>query len=323
MSILLAKPPRPVQEELNRLKNALSAQIPQKVDDNFLIATWNIRSFSSFTEEWNAGAEDSPKRDMRGLKAIIEILSRFDVIAIQEVKGNLKAMQTAADALPGNWGYLMTDVNGGAGGNNERLAFLYDRDRIQPSGLAAEIVIPEERDVEQENYRKQFARTPYAVSFQRGDASVILVTLHVIFGKREEDRVQELREIADWMYDWARKSNRIHENLITLGDFNIDRKGSGGYEEFVATGLSVPQVLHDLPRTIFDDPDNNKDDKFYDQIAWFKNKSKKSLINMELRDGGNFDFMPFVYSDTELSKRSISFRVSDHLPLWVEFGIGS
>jgi len=28
-----------------------------------------------------------------------------------------------------------------------------------------------------------------------------------------------------------------------------------------------------------------------------------------------------VYTDTGLSRQSISFRMSDHLPLWVEFGL--
>ncbi len=29
--------------------------------------------------------------------------------------------------------------------------------------------------------------------------------------------------------------------------------------------------------------------------------------------------MPHVYTDQDLNKNSISFRLSDHYPLWVEF----
>jgi len=32
-----------------------------------------------------------------------------------------------------------------------------------------------------------------------------------------------------------------------------------------------------------------------------------------------FDFLPFVYTDANLTKNSISFRISDHYPLWAEF----
>ncbi len=84
-------PPQNVQSDLNALAAALDAQIPTKSDDNLLIASWNIRSFGSLTRKWTAGSGDSPKRDLRGLRAIIEILSRFDVIAIQELNSELNA----------------------------------------------------------------------------------------------------------------------------------------------------------------------------------------------------------------------------------------
>ena len=90
-----------------------------------LIATWNIRAFSSLTRKWTAGSSDSPKRDLRGLRAIIDILSRFDVIAIQEVKGNLRALRDTINFLGRDWGFLMSDVTAGAAGNVERLAFLF------------------------------------------------------------------------------------------------------------------------------------------------------------------------------------------------------
>jgi len=31
------------------------------------------------------------------------------------------------------------------------------------------------------------------------------------------------------------------------------------------------------------------------------------------------DFQPHVYTDENLTRTSVSFRLSDHLPLWVEF----
>ena len=175
-------------------------------------------------------------------------------------------------------------------------------------------------DKEEQRLREQFARSPYAVSFLRERATFILVTLHVLFGEREADRLAELQEIADWMRDWAARSNRFHHNLLVLGDFNIDRQGSGGYQAFVSTGLRVPHVLLNLPRTIFDDPGKLDDDSFYDQIAWFETGSH-ALIDLQLRDGGNLNFMPHVYTDTNLTRNSISYRVSDHYPLWVEFAI--
>jgi len=315
-------PPGTIRSDMQSLREALDTEIPKKRDDNFLIATWNIRSFGGLTRKWTATGNDSPKRDLRGLLAIIEILSRFDVIAVQEVKGNLRALRDTLKVLGDDWGFLMTDVNIGNAGNDERFLFLFDRRRVKPSGLAAELVIPDE-DLEHPlvgGMRKQFARTPYAVSFLRNQVTVILTTLHVLYGDNEKQREPELKAIAKWMCDWAQRSNKYHHNLLALGDFNIDRKGSPGYEAFTSSGLTIPNVLMNQPRTIFDDPGDSSDDNFYDQIAWFT-QGKKKLIDLNLRNGGNFDFMPYVYSDQNLTRSSTSFRLSDHYPLWVEFGL--
>lgn len=322
MPSILDTPPDFVRRDLESLNAALDAAIPRRTPDNLLIATWNIRAFSSLTRKWTAGDRDSPKRDLRGLRAITDILSRFDVVAVQEVQGNLRALRDTKRFLGDDWGFLMTDVNIGDVGAGERLAFIFNRARVRPSGLAAEIVIPPEQLAENEPgaLRRQFVRSPYAVSFQRGRATFILVSLHVLYGEREQERLPELRGIAEWMRDWAKRSNRFHHNLLALGDFNIDRAGSAGYEAFTATGLTVPEVLENLPRTIFDDPDDPDDDSYYDQIAWFAD-NRRALIHVTPQQGGNFHFLPHVYTDTDLSRRSVSYRVSDHLPLWMEFGV--
>ncbi len=315
-------PPARIQQDLDALSTALDEQIPAKAVDNLLIATWNIRAFASLTRKWTAEGDDSPKRDLRGLRAIIEVLSRFDVIAIQELKGDLRAIRDTMSFLGEEWGFLMTDVTLGDTGNNERLAFLFHRERVKPSGLAAELVVPPERldRLEANALREQFCRTPYAVSFVRGKSTFILVTLHILFGDVDDDRIPELNEIADIFSDWARRSNRWHHNLLCLGDFNIDRAGSPLYDAFTRDGLTIPDVLLNLPRSIFDANPMDDEEKFYDQIAWFTTGSRR-LIDLELRTGGNFDFLPHVYTEMDMSKSSRSYRISDHYPLWVEFGL--
>lgn len=316
------QPPQRVQRDLDAMATALDAAIPAKADDNLLIATWNIRSFSSLTRKWTATGDDSPKRDLRGLRAIIEIISRFDVVAVQELKGDLRALRDTLKFLGEDWGFLMTDVTLGDKGNNERLAFIFNRSRCKPSGLAAELVVPPERleRLDEDALREQFCRTPYAVSFVRGRSTFILVTLHILFGEAGVDRLPELREIADIFKSWAKNANRWHHNLLCLGDFNIDRKGSPLFDAFTRSGLTIPAVLENLPRTIFDTSAEGNSDKFYDQIAWFTS-GDKALMNLDLRSGGSFDFQNHVYTEKNLSKSSKSFRVSDHFPLWVEFAL--
>ncbi len=87
-------PPPDVAAELVELRSLLDETIPRKVlDHNVLVATWNIRAFSDLTEKWESEPDDSPKRDLHSLRIIGEIVSRFDVIALQEVRGALKALR--------------------------------------------------------------------------------------------------------------------------------------------------------------------------------------------------------------------------------------
>jgi hypothetical protein len=86
-------PPQAVRGELAALGVALdAAAIPRKtVDGNVLIATWNIRHLAAVTEKWETTQADSPKRNLRDLLCLAAIVSRFDVVAIQEVRRDLRA----------------------------------------------------------------------------------------------------------------------------------------------------------------------------------------------------------------------------------------
>lgn len=324
MPTLADLPPPEVQSDIEALRAHLDAILPSKcLDENLLIATWNLRGFGSLTREWTAGERDSPKRDLRGLLAIGEIVRRFDVIAIQEVKGDLRALRDLMKWLGRSWAFLMTDVTAGAEGNNERMAFLYDRRRVETSGLAGELVVPPEwlGELTPGALTKQFARTPYAVSFRSGNATFLLITLHVLWGKDPAERVPELLGIARWMRWLAQRSNDWEHNLIALGDFNIDRKGDPLWQAFTSTGLRAPTDLDAVPRTIFSASGTDGSRKFYDQIAWFEDEQARPLLDMRYLRAGHVDFPPFVYRGCGLSRSAISFRVSDHYPLWSEFAL--
>src|SRR5690606_26120530 len=114
------------RRDLEALAVALDAAIPAKTfDRNLLVATWNIRRFGGLSERWRARDEHTPKRDWLGAAAIAEIVSRFDVVAIQEVCGDLRALDCVMALLGPHWSYLMTDVNAGSAGNGERMAFVF------------------------------------------------------------------------------------------------------------------------------------------------------------------------------------------------------
>jgi endonuclease/exonuclease/phosphatase family metal-dependent hydrolase len=314
--------PASLQTELDDFGASLDDQVPAKdLDRNLLIATWNLRAFGDLTEKWLSQDGDSPKRDLYSVRCIAEVLSRFDVIALQEVKGNIKSLRHAIKVLnrtDRNWGLILTDVTRGDPGNDERMAFLFDLRRVQPSGLAAELVVPETRtSIDADALDRQFARTPYAVSFISANKTFILVTLHVIYGKQPRDRIAELRAIARWMADWAADINSFGQNLIALGDFNIDRHDDPLYQAFTSTGLTTPPELNDVPRTIFG---SGGTAKHYDQVAWFTGSSGAPRLSLDYTGrGGTVDFVSHVQKT--LTKLELSWRISDHCPLWVEFSI--
>lgn len=317
MPSILENPPTNVKTEIQSLRSDLSTVIPSKqLEDNVLIATWNIRAFGDLTEKWEAADNDSPKRDLHALLGIVEILSRFDIIAVQEVKGNLKSLRHTLKALGHDWNFLMTDVTRGSAGNNERLAFIYDTRKVSLSGLACELVVPEEwlNKIEEDALRKQFARTPYAVSFRVGRKTFVLLTLHVLYGDNAQSRVPELKSIAEWMADWAKELHGWDHSLITLGDFNIDKKGDPLYDAFTSTGLTVPDALQNFPRTIFKDKYS-----FYDQISWFENALNKPELSLKFQRGGIYDFRDKILKSRNYTIQQLSYRISDHFPLWAEF----
>jgi endonuclease/exonuclease/phosphatase family metal-dependent hydrolase len=324
MPSITDSPPSEIATELAELRAALDTDIPQKaLDRNLLIATWNIRAFGDLTEKWKSGEDDSPKRDLHALRCIAEIVSRFDVIALQEVRANLKALRHMLKLLGPNWGLILTDVTKGDPGNGERMAFLFDTRKARLSGLASELVVPREQldQIAPDALDKQFARTPYAVSFQSRGRTFILITLHVIYGEKAEERIPELKAIAEWLAQWARNINAWHHNLIALGDFNIDRSGDKLYKAFTSTGLQIPDDLHRVPRTIFSDPDEPDLAKFYDQIAWFTGEDNTPALSLQYLRGGNFDFTKVALRSLDLTKTQLSWRISDHYPLWAEFSI--
>lgn len=315
--------PAVVRSDMQKLRTALDERIPPKREPspNLLIATWNIREFAGLTESWTDTGK-APKRNWRALWPIAEIISRFDVIAVQEVGGNLAALRTLLKTLGPGWHFIMTDTTLGSEGGGERLAYIFDARRIQLSGLACELVVPPEwlKTIDKDTLTEQFARTPYGVGFRAGKTTFVLVTLHVKYGNVPADRLAEIKGVARWMAEWAKRTTAWDQNFIVLGDFNIDRNGDELYQAFVSQGLTVAPPLLNLPRTIFDEGVSDKN-KFYDQIAWFTDKNRK-LLNMNLNNGGNFDFLPYVFTDAGMTKAQLSFRLSDHLPLWVEFDLG-
>lgn len=117
-----------------RLRHAIRKSVPPKtLDTNLLLATWNIREF---------GGRKFRRRSKEGLFYLAEVISAFDLVAVQEVRANLGDFNRLMKLLGSWWRYLLTDVTLGHRGNEELLAFIYDSRKVGFGGFASQVVLP-------------------------------------------------------------------------------------------------------------------------------------------------------------------------------------
>jgi hypothetical protein len=64
------------------------------------------------------------------------------VVAIQEAQKSLAALRELLVGLGRNWTVILTDPVEDDKGDDERLAFVFDRSRLAVDGLACELVVP-------------------------------------------------------------------------------------------------------------------------------------------------------------------------------------
>jgi hypothetical protein len=187
---------RRTASNLLALKTKLAEEIPRRtITDTLLLATWNIREFDS---------EKYGSRTNEAYHYIAEIVSHFDLVAIQEVREDLTALEQLRYILGDEtWDYILTDVTEGRRGNRERMAFLYDAKKVQFGGLAGEVVLPEARSPDGTvQLVQQLARTPFVVGFQVGWFKFMICTVHILYGRRRRRTPTGWRRSSSYRTSW-------------------------------------------------------------------------------------------------------------------------
>lgn len=311
-------------DKILSLRAQLNREIPAKTSaETLLLATWNIREFGD-------------NRRIESLYYIAEIISRFDLIAIQEVASNLKGLESLMKLLGNHWDYIVTDSTDGTAGGGERTAFLFDTNKIVFRKIAGEIVLPANKLV-QEAY--QFARSPFCVAFQAGWFKFHLATVHIYYGSSsgvDPRRLAEIESIAKFL---SNRSKKEDSSYILLGDFNIPKSGDELMQALENNGFSIPDCIKEHPSDL-------GETKHYDQIAFnLKLDETMTVFSEDEQKAGVFNFAKSVYTpddleiykpyfeskytegktDQQISSYYLSkwrtFQMSDHLPLWVELKI--
>ena len=126
-------------ERLLALRRELKAHIhgkggSKRDEKRFMrLATWNIREFPS--GKFGERLDES-------YYYIAEIISHFDVIAIQEVREDRENLDRVMKILGRNrWDYIATDVTESPAGNRERMVFVFNTDKVRFRDVAGEITL--------------------------------------------------------------------------------------------------------------------------------------------------------------------------------------
>lgn len=303
-------------------------ELPRKsLEHSLLMASWNIKHFGS------------TERTDEALWYIAEVLSTFDIVAVQEVTRDLGDLEAVLALMGPWWRYVVTDVTEGKDGNKERLAYVYDSRKVRFSGLAGELVLPPiEYDDDREEQPVQFDRTPFLAGFTAGWFSFQLATVHLAWATakfEDPDRVREAEELAKFMRRRAdTDAGTWSRNVFLLGDFNIFNAESKAYKALLDNGFRIPVGREDLPKT-----NAGKDARFYDQIAYYLKDadiapSRIGVLNLfeafytdaQFKDdfepwitkaGGEIPTDKWEYYDRYYRRG----QLSDHFPIWIELPI--
>ncbi|MDT7831032.1 endonuclease/exonuclease/phosphatase family protein [Flavobacteriaceae bacterium S356] len=265
-----------VVDNILKLKRSLENNIPKKrLDANLLIATWNIRDFDS--NKFGHGP-----RLAESFYYIAQIISAFDLVAVQEVSKDLRALNKLMFVLGPQWDFITTDVTSGRSGNQERMTFIYDTRRVSFKNVAGEVVLPKNRLIKGD---VQFARTPFVVSFQSGWSKFSLCTVHIYFGAdsgaKLERRKSEIEGIAKFL---KKKADNDKQTLIVLGDFNIVDHEHETMKKLIKNGFDIPEQIRNKPVGT-----NTFQTKHYDQIG-IRSKSEFFKLGENNDSAGAINF---------------------------------
>lgn len=337
-------------DRLVKLRAALAPLRKRKSDSSLLLATWNIRDFDSNKFGFGPRLPES-------FYYIAEIISCFDLVAVQEVARDLSALERVMAILGREWDYIATDTTEGPGGNGERMAFVFNTEKVWFRKIAGEIVLPDGQLIVSPatvktpadqpapatpapaERKQQFARSPFLVAFQSGWFRFSLCTAHLYYGKASgpelKRRVAEIKALVGFFADRQDSASKQEhdrhgavENYIVLGDFNVVSPEHETMKALKSEGFVVPAAIDGAKVRLLGD-------HFYDQIA-----VRVKDARFKVTSGGIVHYYDTVYTPADLATYQAkmpvkdpegdahdaaalflkwrTWQMSDHLPLWVE-----
>ena len=299
----------PISDDIARGLLELRARIKDqkipssKIDETLNIATWNVREFGN------------SRRSEAAIHYIAEIMGQFDLIALVELGDDLADLQRVLSILGPTWSVVYSDMIPDAGGNHERIAFVYDKRAATFNGLAAEANPPRTKQGQEYHSKIDWWRAPYLASFRAGNFDFVVIAAHIRWGQSEAGREGELQMLADWVDAKAKDKAHEDKDILVMGDFNIPSTDSDLFKAVTSRGLMIPTAISKLSLG-----SNLEKNKRYDQILHRPIYPESFCNGGGVLDYYQGDFHKLFPASAfpEMDKPAFTFQLSDHLPLWVQ-----
>ena len=254
-------------------------------NDKILIATFNIQVFG-----------ESKLRKPDAMAVIVEVIRKFDVIAIQEVRAK------ADDILP----RLIAELNAdgsrydfiigprlGRSVSKEQYAFVYDTNRIELDSASVG-TIGDPGDL--------LHRAPFIARFRpRTTDPDRAFTFWLVDTHTDPDDVPEEVDALAQVFQVMQTARPDEDDVILLGDLNASEKQLGDIKK-------IPGIRWVVGGGVMT---NTRQNKAYDNIIFCTPATQEFT--------GRWNVLNFE-QEFNLSREE-ALRVSDHFPVWAEFDV--
>jgi endonuclease/exonuclease/phosphatase family metal-dependent hydrolase len=275
-----------------KLRPVNLSTLGQKSNETIRIATFNIQIFGK-----------NKSSDANVMSVLARIVSQFDVVAIQEVRGgDATPIRALIELIRASGGQFAATVSEPIGRTSqaESYAFVWDESRIQLVQQSAYVV---------QDPADRMHREPMVASFEsrvgvadgRKPFRFTLINAHTSPSEVAASAIENEMNVLDDVFVRVRQydyESTGEEDCIMLGDLNVD-----------TDGLRELGRIPGVETIAGDVKTNTRRSKTYDHILIDRRMTREYT--------GRFGVLD-LQSDLGLTEQQ-AILVSDHQPLWAEF----
>jgi hypothetical protein len=282
------------------------SHIPKRSSNTLNISTWNIRHFGK------------KRRKKLAIYLIAEIIKKFDLIVISELRKDLRDLEHVRKILGPSWKYLHSDYGSGVGGNDERTCLLYDENAVIFNGLAAEVDSPRKKNVDGEYVSQiDWYRKPYVASFKAKSFKFSILVAQIAWQNQSSSRMKALTILSDWIDKRHKDRSSANEDIFLIGNYNIPNTDSDLFKAITSKGIKIP-TAHLC--NVFGS--NLSNGKRYDQILHYPSniESFTDIAGVLDFDRGG-ECLRECFPSNSMTKIEFTYQLSDHLPIWLQVNL--